>query len=484
MVVVTHEGLELLLHVTDPETAAELERRTDPEERARYALAALRVGVLALKHAGGALDERAIREAGRDLVRDLERHLTDHRSGVTREIADSLRAYFDRQTGAVPQMVEGLVKGGGHLDVLLRQHLSADGSTLARTLVAHVGEQSPLLRLLSPEQKGSVLAQLDQVVRSALDAQRDALLDEFRLDNSSGALARLVEQIGRGRKDLEAVVTETVGRLTKEFSLDVEGSSLVRFKREVGELIQGVVTSQTKFQGEVMAVLEGLRSRRQAEEATTLKGLSFEDALGQRLRHEAERTRDLLHATKAVVGELERCKKGDWVLELGSDSAAPGERIVFEAKNEAGYVLPRLLEEMRTARANRRAQHGVFVWSSAVAPEGTPPFRRYGDDVVVVWDPEDAASDLWLLAGLEVCRALTVRRARAGQAETKSFDELETLLDQLEKDAAGLGQILVYTGTIGATAEKVRIEATKLQRKVAEALSSLRDGVSGLRPPA
>ena len=36
---------------------------------------------------------------------------------------------------------------------------------------------------------------------------------------------------------------------------------------------------------------------------------------------------------------------------------------------------------METARKNRQAEIGLFVFSSRLAPEGIDPLTRYGDDI-------------------------------------------------------------------------------------------------------
>jgi hypothetical protein len=45
---------------------------------------------------------------------------------------------------------------------------------------------------------------------------------------------------------------------------------------------------------------------------------------------------------------------------------------------------------------SREASLGLFVLSTNAAPDGVPGFARYGDDVIVVWNPEDPATDVRL----------------------------------------------------------------------------------------
>src|SRR5579859_3518318 len=73
----------LTLEVTDPEVVAELRRRAEGDDRDRYALAALRVGVLALRGARGDVDAAAMREAGTALVAEVRELLTARAAEMT-----------------------------------------------------------------------------------------------------------------------------------------------------------------------------------------------------------------------------------------------------------------------------------------------------------------------------------------------------------------------------------------------------------------
>ena len=52
------QSVPLTLVVTDYESVAELLQKTEGRERDEYALASLRIGILALKHARGQIDGR------------------------------------------------------------------------------------------------------------------------------------------------------------------------------------------------------------------------------------------------------------------------------------------------------------------------------------------------------------------------------------------------------------------------------------------
>ena len=112
-------------------------------------------------------------------------------------------------------------------------------------------------------------------------------------------------------------------------------------------------------------------------------------------------------------------------MELGPESAAPCAKIVVEAKEDASYDLKTALAEIETARQNREAESGLFVFSKKTAPAGLEPLARYGNDVVVVWDADDVATDTHLRLGLSVARALCTRKAM----ERSSLDVDFTAID-------------------------------------------------------
>ena len=475
------EGLDLHLRVTDADVLAELSRLTDPAERDAFALAALRIGVLAIRQAGGALDERTLRDAGKTMVNEVERVMNEHRLQTVTRIEKEMQGYFDRASGKVPQFLDELTRPGGNIDRMLRQHLASDQSTLASTLTQHVGQQSPLLQMLSPELKTGLLSRVEDLVKKNLEEQRSTFLGEFDLNRDQSALSRLVKQMKEGQGSLETNFKETIGKLASEWSLDNENSSVARFKKDVAASIDKLVEGQNLFQKEVVRELAALREKRATEAVTTRKGATFEEALGSVVRAEAEKAREKFDAVGLTVGEIKNCKKGDFTIELGPDSAAPGERIVVEAKEDAGFTMRLAMEELGIARPNRKAQAGIFVLSRAVAPEGMARFQRFGNDIVIVWDVEDPSTDLWLLAALEVSRALVVRRAREAVATSTSLAEIDTAIAQLEKDATGLQNIATYANTVTIASDKIREEVERLVKKVTKRIAEMREGVETLK---
>jgi hypothetical protein len=155
------------------------------------------------------------------------------------------------------------------------------------------------------------------------------------------------------------------------------------------------------------------------------------------------------------------------VIVLGPESVAAGARVVVEAKERAGTSLASALEEVETARKNRRAQVGVFVFSGRDAPEGTQPLARFGNDLVVVWDSGDPGSDVFLVAALSVARALCTRARARQEVLEADFESIDRAVREVEKQAGLLKEISRWATTIQSNSEKI-LDRSRLMRLALE----------------
>lgn len=229
----TAGACRLELMIEDSMIVTELLAYTPGAERSKYALTALRIGVLALKQAQGRLDADVIRGEGDRLLATLEDRLSNHQRTVQDQVATTLREYFDPKSGRFNERVEQLVKSGGDLERLLRSQIGQSDSELAKTLAAHVGDQSTLMKILRPNETEGILNSLSGVLQKALEGQRNVILSEFSLDNDGGALARLVKELTEKHGELASGLKESVDEVIGEFSLDRPDSALSRLVSQV-----------------------------------------------------------------------------------------------------------------------------------------------------------------------------------------------------------------------------------------------------------
>jgi hypothetical protein len=210
---------------------------------------------------------------------------------------------------------------------------------------------------------------------------------------------------------MTGLLQEATDAINTNLTLDEEGSGLARLRRELIEILSRHENRANSFQTEVTAALEAMKARRQEALRSTTHGRDFEDVTVEFVQREAQRSNDIPSATGATTGNIKWSKVGDAVVELGSECAAAGEKFVVEAKEDATYDISKARTEIETARQNRGAVAGLFIFSRKTAPVGQEALMRHGNDVFVIWDAEDTRSDVNLKAGRCPARHRTAESA-------------------------------------------------------------------------
>jgi hypothetical protein len=303
-----------------------------------------------------------------------------------------------------------------------------------------------------------------------VEAAQRAIADEFSSDNEQSAITRLSRMLQDTRQQID-----------KNLTLDDDTSALSRLKREVQATIETLVKSNGEFQTEVRTTLATMQARREEAARSTQHGHTFEDQLGLVIAAEAQRLNDTHESTGTTTGAIKYCKTGDFVTELGPDSAAPGARIVWEAKDDKSYDLKRALAEMEEARKNRQAQVGVFVFSRNSAPEGLQPFVRYGNDLAITWDPDDPASDLFIKVALSVARALVIRESHGSVEAGQAVTAIELATRTIEKQLDHLEQIKTWAETVKNNGENIADRARRMRLDLAKEIELLDLHVQALK---
>lgn len=528
-------ALPIELNVSDPELIHELVAYPEGKPRDDYALCALRIGLLALKQARGQIDGDTIRRESDKLLGALEGRLSAHARGLNDQITCVLKDYFDPESGRVQERIQRLIKKDGELEDVLRRQIGQQDSELCKTLAGHFGSDSPLMKLLSPKESQGLMQALRDTLASALTDQRQRVLNEFSLDNSDGALARLVKTLTGSHEAMNKDLQQRIDEVVKEFSLDAEDSALsrlvrrvteaqriisaefsldnhesalsrlsrhlqsnseainhhltldtetsalARLKRELLELLTKHSETNQKFQEEVKQALNEMRIRRELAQRSTLHGKQFERIVHEWLQRDCERAGEIVEFSGDSVGVIKNCKTGDIVLEMGPDHVAAGARIVVEAKDKDGYSLQKAREEIEQGRKNRQAGVGLFVFAKARAPEGMLPLQRLGDDVFVVWDPDDVQSDIFMQAGLMVTRALCARGAKLRDACAVDFLSIDKAIADIEKKSESLDEIRVSAETIKNGADKILNRVRIATEGFGKQVAALRELLSDLK---
>lgn len=529
----TPTSMFLQLEVDDPETVVALSQHPEGLARDAFALKALRIGVLALGQARGQIDAAAVRNECQRMLELVAVQLREHSGALQQRLSGTLHEYFDPQNGRFHDRVERLIKRDGELEQVLRRQIGHDDSILSKTLSAHFGADSPLMKRLSPNEAEGLLCALRETFGKQLETQREAVLKEFSLNNREGALARLVQELTENQGKLTQTLQGKIDTVVKEFSLDADDSALsrlvknvtaaqqtissefsldneqsalsrltkmlksadaaihdnltldsdtsalARLKRELVTILDAQSKTNREFQEEVKVAIATITAKKQAEQQTTRHGLVFEQALFTFLQDLCRPSNDMVEFTGNSTGLIKNCKKGDCLIELGPEHAAAGAKICVEAKEVVGFDIRQARAEIEEGRKNRAAQIGLFVYSKKTAPAGFEPITRFGDDVFVVWDAEDATTDQFVKLGLTVARALCSRAEAERQAQQVDFTAVDKALLAVQKRYDDFDQINKYADGIMKTSddikERVRIMRKAIEREVVEISRQIED---------
>ena len=529
------QSVLLNLVVSDRETVAELIQRSDGRERDEYALAALRIGVLSLKHARGQIDADAVRLEGEKLLKDLKSALDGSRNEIHTNLTTSLKEYFDPSSGRFQERIERLIKQDGDLEKVLQRQVGSNGSVLVETLAEHIGKNSPLMKLLNPEEANGLVSSVRSTISSVIDEEQKRILGEFSLDNDQSALTRLVKELTEANGKLRDGLADDIGNVVQEFSLDredsalsrlvkrveeaqetitkefsldedgsalsrlstvindakgsidanltldSEGSALYRLKRELVDILHDQEQKAQTFQGDVKAALEGMKAQRKETARSTQHGNDFEATACEFIEKEVQKAGDIATRTGATTGLIKNCKVGDLVVELGADCVAAGEKFVVEAKEDAGYSVVKAFAELDSARKNRGASVGLFLFSAQTAPQGMDMLTRNGDDVLVVWDAQRIESDVVLRAGLSLAKALCVRKQRERDKNESNWDEVDAAVLAVEKEVTRLAKMKTWTETIQSHSGNILEEIRKMTNSLERQIAVLRESTEALR---
>ena len=395
----------------------------------------------------------------------------------------------------------------GELERVMREQVVRAQQALHDTLGSHIGEQSPLLRLLSPGEDNQFIQRMKERIEQAVQDRSDTILKEFSLDNPTGALARLLRELGERHGQLTQTLSQRIdmvmeefsldsedsalSRLVKqvestqknlsaEFSLDAEDSALARLRREMLDVLRSQDSINGSFREEVLQALASMKIRKEEAARSTVHGREFERVGYDVIEKLCLKAGDVAEFVGHSPGALGRSKVGDCVVTLSADNAAAGARIVLEFKEDRTYTLRASLDELELARKNRLAETGIFVFSKQSASANLAPIQRFGQDVVVVWDAEDEASDIALYAALSIAKAISTR-ARVNDALPVDVDGMEAAIHQIEKQVGDLDAIRVKATTIRSGAESIIELAERIGFEIRKRIELLDDCVDQLK---
>ncbi len=384
-------------------------------------------------------DERAARvvreraEAGQAAVRtvsdaiEIGARVLD-REDVAAEV-DYVRAEFERHAAELRQRLTRSLETG---DEMLAERISQsfDGS-----------------------RDGSVQRQISELLRTALEGQRTALLKQFSADEGANPLADFKRAMVQAFKSLDA-------------RQQAEGGEN---RKRIEALTREVVELKKEREADVRVA--------EAEEAGTRKGRTFEERVHAAIERVAGSRGDCATHTGGEQAEGGG-RKGDTLVELeGAEGPAAG-RIVFEAKDKR-LSKNQAWSELNEGMAARAAGFGVLVVAGEDRmPAGREPLQEYeGNKLIVAVDRDDPEG-----LALETAYRLAAARLRLARDANLQVDaaavrdaaaEAISTLKQAQAVRSGLTGIKTSSDkardSLDAMVEAVLAKLERIDSLIAEA---------------
>lgn len=530
------DGDAVRVTLTDPRRASvDAFSPLAPGQRTSLALDGWTIGLRAVLSAHRLAEESRLENIGDALVADIDQRLRAHMDQQQTALGEALRRYFDPRDGQVTQRLESFLKDDGELSRTLATYLAPESGALAKTLAREVGAASPLLRKLSPTDAEGVVCLIQRHMESALQQNRAELSRALDPLAPEGAMARLLGELRREVSEAEKDQAEMLAHIMKALDANDQTSLFSRMyaesrrasqtilesmnaerpgsliatinaslrtaldghRKQQAEALEAFAERQRRMEQSIQEAVTRLETRRTAEANTPRCGVDFEEALVRFTNGALRGGPYVVDAVGSRAGAQPRCRIGDLVVTFSADSPYAGSKLVIEAKHDRSYSVSQALGELESARRNRSAAVGLFVFATSHAPAGFAGVRRYGEDILVAWDPEDSATDPYLEMAIELGLALAARGKRVGEegdlaalatvesrvlSEIERHEKIQKLADRIRRDAEDIAKeldisdkklrILLRDAKKTLKALNVEIEDADTARKAPVALPS------------
>jgi hypothetical protein len=411
------------LAITD-ERAIALVRRAGDESAAAVLLNMISVGATGLEAMSDAqhLDfvreqvsglmiktERAVDLLGERLIRQADEKFDPAQSGsYSHQIASEVNRARVELTHALQQAVAQIRED----EAKLRREL--DGS-------------------LNPSVQGSCTQLAVQAIQEILAK----VATDFDPANKNGHAARLASQL----EAYSAVGGPFEARLKAEF-----------------KLAQSEIVEELRCVRDVVV-------REQTVKATkpTVIGDDFEAAVEAALAHVARHADgDWLQNVSRQVGEATDAKSGDFDYHL-----AGGGVIAIEARNRQGTITlggkTGVLEELKRAKANRKADFAVYcVASEEALPEQVGYLQRYDDRIVCCFGSHGEI----LALAVKFARLCLIQQQHIPNGA--NADTARAAIEEIQRKVATLAAVKRWCSNISESADKIRAHVGGVMVEVSE----------------
>jgi hypothetical protein len=456
-----------------------------------------RIGVAALasaqSHATIQRTEEIAERMQKNMISIMDKNIRRQEETLTKTLSE----WVDPKSGKFTGRLEDLLGDDGEIATLLKTHLSSDSSTLANTLAKNVGENSLISNLLDPNAADGFINNLSKDIEATLSKHNISVQEALDPLHAGGPANRFMTALKESMKDADSDREVQLQSLTAALDANDENSLLSRLMRETSaarsemliamdptredspmHAIQRTIVSTLQTHSEKVEqefstirkeqqeflneIIERMAIRKERK-STTAGGNDFESDLHDFLVKLLPEQMVSIDQVGNETGLIKNCKVGDIVTEFLPEHQLAGSRVVFEAKRDANYKVPKALEEIQTAIDNRGAEVGVFVFESSRAPKSMPPLSRHGNRILVIWDNENPEDDHYLMAAAHIALGIINGQNTENEGEREA---ISTVVGRLESEINRIGTIDKYAGNIVRDGSKIHHELTIMRKKL------------------
>ena len=431
--ITTPAELLLKLIVKDDSIIKYLVHYESPQ-REDKALEALKVGVIAILSASPSLDTKIVEEK----FNEIERNLQEYNEAFKKSLGEELKKYFEKEKGDVPTVINSVLGEKGTLSILLKDYFNTENGKVSLLLKQELGPGSAFTKSLDPNDKESVISRMEEMVKVKLES--------------------------------------TIEDLIGEFSLDKNNSGMSRMKKLLQDEIAEIKKENNSFFNELREHFKIQKAKTEEAEKGTQKGRDFETILYSKIALLGQKLEDVTENVTGIIGEIPRSKVGDYVVTLGNTSAAPGKRIVIEAKQQQNYKLEDVIKELKEAKENRKADCGIFIFAKGYEPIEMGDFKINGNDFFCTVDEESLIEDrsaIFLEAAYKIARVYIVTQLRK---EKKGKIDLEVIKNKIQKmltQVESMSDLLTKAKTIQNSGDSIEKTAKAIKEDLETTIQSI-----------
>jgi hypothetical protein len=376
---------------------------------------------------------------------------------VTRAVEIGARVLDAEGTAAnVDYVRRELETGLGELDKRLGTTLEEGNLALTERIASAFG----------PERSDSVQAQIREIVATASQQQREAMMRLFSTEDGSNPLLAFQARMTKA-------ITESDERHRQEMAKVRDGHSTAErtMRTEIAKLREEIARMAERHDADERVA--------EAEEAGTRKGFSFEDRVHAAIERIACTRGDVASHTGGEAAEGGG-KKGDTLVELrAADGPAVG-RMVFEAK-DARLSKNDAWRELNSGMAARAATFGVLVVAGEEkVPAGRHTLVEYEGNKMIVAVDRDEPDGL----SLEVAYRLAAARVVMARDRDMQVDAL-AVRDTAQEAVSTLKQsqaIRTTLTSIKTSSDRARQGLDEMVKAVQDRLHRIEGLVAAAQP--